>query len=140
MEEKKKKAGRPKKVVTPDAEKIVKKEKAVKKEKPVVEEEISEPVITESVDNQLTGRNLTQDEINAMLEENISSPDPVETIVSSLVGDQTGLSQQAANWEKYLAYQKITPEEWLRRSPKNKFKHFVQEIIDFRAKNDSSSI
>lgn len=43
------------------------------------------------------------------------------------------LSTQAEGWKKWLAYQKITPEDWLDKYPTHKMKHLVQEIIDFNS-------
>lgn len=140
--EEKKKAGRPKKapkVVEPKEEKV---------EQTIVEPIIPEPVVPEPKVEEYESTPpwepepiiaaVSVEQMNEVIEENISSSDPIEIEVvvnDSVVGDQTGLSPQAANWEKWLAYQRMSPETWLAKYPTNKFKHFVQEIVDKRAKN-----
>lgn len=60
----------------------------------------------------------------------------------SALGDSSQkkqLSQQAMGWKKFLERQRMTPEQWLEKYPTNKFKHFVEEIVEFEknSKNDS---
>lgn len=45
------------------------------------------------------------------------------------------LSKQAQGWVKWLEYQKMTPEEFIKKYPSNKMKHFIEEIIRFKEQN-----
>ena len=45
-----------------------------------------------------------------------------------------GLSQHANGWQKWLKYQRMTPEDFLKRYPTHKMKHFIEEIVQFNAK------
>jgi hypothetical protein len=47
------------------------------------------------------------------------------------------LSKHAEGWRDWLAYQKITPADWLKRYPTHKMRHFVEEIIAFNAQNQA---
>lgn len=44
------------------------------------------------------------------------------------------LSKQASGWRDWLAYQRMTPEDFIVRYPSHKMRHLIQEIIDFNAK------
>jgi len=43
------------------------------------------------------------------------------------------LSKQAAGWRDWLKYQRMTPDDFLKRYPTHKMIHFIKEIIEFNA-------
>lgn len=43
------------------------------------------------------------------------------------------LSIQAEGWRKWLSYQRMTPEDFLKRYPTHKMIHHIKEIIAFNA-------
>lgn len=43
------------------------------------------------------------------------------------------LSKHADGWQKWLALQRMTPEDFIKRYPNHKMRHFIDEIIEFNA-------
>lgn len=46
------------------------------------------------------------------------------------------LSSTAKSWKNYLEYQKITPQQFLKKYPNHKFKAFVEEIMLYEVVNN----
>ena len=44
------------------------------------------------------------------------------------------LSKQAQNWKDWLEYQKIKPEDFIRKYPEHKYISFIKEIIQNNSK------
>ena len=51
-----------------------------------------------------------------------------------------GLSDMAIKWRDYIKYIGFTPENFLKKYPTNKFKTFVEEIIEFNKNTDETNI
>lgn len=146
MEEKKTKAAAPKKATKKAADKKTTdkpKAKAPKKEKEaeVISVEIKEiisEVIVESTPPWEEEQPIIDEVVNQVIVEEIRE-EVIEAVEEPLVSEEPEvpqeLSKEAENWEKWLAYQRMTPEVFLEKYPTHKFKHRIEEIIKFRSKN-----
>lgn len=100
---------------------LVKKKRQSGKRKPK-EHVSSKPVIKQEeliVDAEIT--------ISEMIDKNI-----IDQIIENSVPKE--LSKQADNWRLWLERYKFTPEQFLEKYPTHKFKHLIEEVINFQAK------
>ena len=73
--------------------------------------------------------------IDSTIEINVSDIKIEEPFPEPLIDVEIpGLSREAQNWLKFLSRNQMTPEEFLRRYPTNKYKHQVEEIVQFNTK------
>lgn len=127
--------------------KPAKKPSTKKKKEDVIEDVPALPQQTITLDQVETVVEVKEDgqeEVINQVEEETEAVDPVveaaaaglEEVLQLPVKEE--LSKQAAGWRDWLAYQRMTPEDFLERYPSHKMRHLIQEIIDFNAKKKIS--
>lgn len=117
----------------------VKKKRASGKRKPkpkieeVPKEELSSTdQITEAQTEKTAGVDATEILTNILTEE-VEKLDEQKGMPEVMQIPTKVLSKQADGWKKWLALQRMTPDDFIKRYPNHKMKHFIQEIIDFEA-------
>lgn len=63
--------------------------------------------------------------------ETVEQPKVMEEVMQ--INRTPTLSKPAYQWVEYLKRNKMTPEEFLKRYPTNKFRYQIEEIIQFNA-------
>lgn len=126
------------------------KKTATKKKKDVVEEQVQEvalPTVTlNEVATVVEVKEETQEVVvvkneevvvgdkEAEIKEEIAALEQTMPEVLQVPVEEKKLSKQAQGWKDWLAYQRMTPEDFLTRYPAHKMRHLIQEIVDFNAK------
>jgi signal recognition particle subunit SEC65 len=115
-----------------------------KKKKEEVQEEVALPTVT--LEEVKTVVEVTEEGTEEVIE--AEAPKTEEEVKEAIVeetaaalpevlqvakADEPKLSKQAQGWRDWLAYQKMTPEDFLERYPAHKMRHLIEEIIRFNA-------
>lgn len=96
--------------------------KAKDKEKKVATKKVAKTPKVEPVNEQVD---------TPQVDQIVEQPKVMEEVMQ--INRTPTLSKPAYQWVEYLKRNKMTPEEFLKRYPTNKFKHQIEEIIQFNA-------
>ena len=134
-----------KETIKPDEVVKKKRQSGKRKPKPKIEDVQKEEVSlnpqqvenTYGIDAVETLNNILTEEISkdSVLDKLTKKVEDKANMEEGMQIEQTpGLSQHANGWQKWLKYQRMTPEDFLKRYPTHKMKHFIEEIVQFNAK------
>lgn len=113
--------------------------KAAAPKKEAAKKEVEEPKVENEMEQAPFEVDTAGTEVKGV-EEPKTKEEKIEQLLNSMDGvnqvpeKEPELTKQARGWRDWLAYQKMTPEEFLKKYPRHKFKNFVEEIIEKRVK------